>query len=94
MIIDFYVAYSDDIVPKILERELPDGVCVSLYDEQTRTGKKNAWALKSEWGARENPFILVTVDGKPNKAFYSEAEKDVVLTALNYLKNELLAGVV
>lgn len=90
MNIEILVAYDDDLIPKILEKEIPDGICVSLYDENTRTGKKNAWALKNEWGARETPFVLVTVDGKPNKAFYSEAEKDVILTTLKYVKDELL----
>lgn len=87
--IELFVAYDDDIVPKILEKELPQGICVTLCDETTRTGKKNAWALKNEWGARETPFILLTVNGVPRQAFYSETKQDVVLNALNYLKNEL-----
>lgn len=86
--IEVEVTYEDNIVPAILEREFPEGLCLKLYDECTRTGKKEAWSLKSEWGARESPFALVTIDGKPIKAFYSEASKDVINDLLTYL-NEL-----
>lgn len=89
MNINLFVTYEDDIVPKILERELPDGICVDFYDETTRTGKKNAWALKNDWGARLSPFVLITVDGKPSKVFYSEAEKDVIATTLDFIKQEM-----
>ena len=67
-----------------LEKELPDGVYLHLYNECTRTGKKEGWALKSEWGARQSPFALITVDGTPKKAFYSEAG-DVIVELLKYL---------
>ena len=87
MNIDLFVSYTDSLVPQILEKELPDGVYVHLYDECTRTGKKEGWALKSEWCAKDSPFALITVDGTPKKAFYSEAE-DVMVSLLNYLKNE------
>lgn len=87
MNIDIYVAYDDSNIPKILEKELPDGMFIHLYDENTRTGKKEAWALKSEWGARLSPFVLVTEDGNPKKAFYTEAG-DVIVELLKYLKNE------
>lgn len=87
MNIDLFIAYEDNSVPQILEKELPDGVYLHLYNECTRTGKKEGWALKSEWGARQSPFALITVDGTPKKAFYSEAG-DVIVELLKYLKNE------
>jgi hypothetical protein len=87
MNVDLFISYLDSKVPKILEKELPDGVLVHMYDETTRTGKKEGWALKSEWGAKESPFALVAFDGIPKKAFYTEAE-DVIVSLLKYLKNE------
>lgn len=84
MNIDVEIAFTDDVILKLLEKSVPDGVCMSFYDECNRDGKKRAWALKSEWGAKESPFALVTIDGKPTKAFYTEAG-NVAKDLINYL---------
>lgn len=82
---DVYVTFEDKIIPEILYKAELDGIFIHLYDECTRTGKKEAWALKSEWGAKQSPFALVCQDGKPVKAFYSEADNDVINTLIKFL---------
>lgn len=39
--------------------------------------KKKAWSLKSHWGAKLDPFIIIMDEDKPIKAFYSEAENSI-----------------
>jgi len=76
------MTYSDDsqILP------LKDYENVTLIDIRTRKGKKEAWALKGHWGAKLDPFAIVTKGDKPIKAFYSEAD-NVVEELIKYLNN-------
>lgn len=46
---------------------------IETIDEGSRKEKKKAYALKSEWGAKETPFAVVMDGDKVIKAFYSEA---------------------
>lgn len=54
----------------------------------TKKGKKNGWSLKNYWGARLDPFALVTKDDKPIKVFYSEAT-DVINDLNIYLHGKI-----
>ena len=44
---------------KVLSRESPSGYYFSFLDLDSKLCRADAFALKSEWGAREDPFALV-----------------------------------
>lgn len=80
--IDISVTYNDESQIANL-KDIPR---IRLIDSRSKKGKKEAWALKSHWGAKLDPFILIIKGDKPIKAFYSEAE-DAVESLINYLNN-------
>ena len=77
------ITYSDE---SILSR-IPKSENITLLDVETLKGKKEAFKLKSHWGARLDPFILLEDNGKAIKAFYSEAG-NAVEDFLKYIQNE------
>ena len=48
----------------------------TIFDERYKKGKKEAWALKNQYAAQQNPFIEIKIDGKYYTAIYSEATQD------------------
>lgn len=77
------VVYND---PKQIE-PIKDIDGCQFIDILTKKGKKEGWAVKSHWGAKLDPFILIEDNGKVTKAFYSEAG-DAISEFLNYVKHE------
>lgn len=78
---------TDKDLRKLMTMETKANPYLTIYDERYREDKKKAWALKSEYGARENPFILVNKDGQFAKVFYHEATEKVIDELINYLNN-------
>ena len=66
-----------------------------VFDERYKKGKKDAWALKNQYGAQLNPFIEIKVNGKFYQMIYSEAvsepikELEKALKKLNKIKDTL-----
>ena len=77
------VVYND---PKQIE-SIKDIDGCQFIDIVTKKGKKDGWAVKSHWGAKLDPFILIEDNGKAIKAFYSEAG-NAVEDFLKYIQNE------
>lgn len=84
---DVYIVYNNDDTLKKLGDTLEVSPFFIFIDERSKKGKKEAHSLKTEWGARETPFALCLINGKPVKAFYSEAE-DVVTNLVKYLNSK------
>jgi len=79
-----FITYDEDDQIK----ELTNYSDIQLIDSRTKKGKKEAWKLKSHWGAKIDPFVLVTNnENVPIKAFYSEAGNSI-FNLINYLDNE------
>ena len=57
-----------------------------FVDSLARKSKKEAWRIKSYYGAKLDPFAVILDDEKPIKAFYTEAE-DVIDSLTKYLNN-------
>ena len=51
-----------------------------------KKSKKEAWRIKSYYGAKLDPFAVILDDEKPIKAFYTEAE-DVINSLIKYLNS-------
>jgi len=71
---------------KVLSRESPSGYYFSFLDSGSMLCRADAYALKSEWGAREDPFALVKDKDKVLRCFYSEKSSNVVDEALDFIK--------
>lgn len=73
---------------KELQSEFPQYE-ITLIDSETKKGKKTAFSLKSHWGARLEPFaIVLTEDNRGIKAFYSEADKNVINSLKKFLNDQ------
>lgn len=72
---------------KVLSRESPSGYYFSFLDLGSMLCRADAYALKSEWGARKDPFALVKDKDKVLRCFYSEEGKDVIDEALNFIES-------
>ena len=57
-----------------------------FVDSLATKSKKEAWRVKSYYGAKLDPFAVILDDKKPIKAFYTEAE-DVIDSLIKYLNN-------
>ena len=57
-----------------------------FVDSLAKKSKKEAWRIKSYYGAKLDPFAVILDDEKPIKAFYTEVE-DVIDSLIKYLNN-------
>ena len=58
------------------------------YDMLTKSGKSKGWKLKNEWGAKKDPFILVSIEDKVLKCFYSESNSDIISELEEWFKEK------
>ena len=79
------IIYSDYKQVEKVKDEVKTPLTFNFIDITSKKGKKDGWAIKSYWGAKLDPFILIVKDGTPVKAFYSEDKKDPVDEAIKYL---------
>ena len=71
---------------KVLNSDIIDKFYFSFIDSNSAYTKKEAYALKSDWGARKEPFILVKHKDKVLRCFYSEESNKVIDNALQFIK--------
>nr|DAN43780.1 MAG TPA: hypothetical protein [Caudoviricetes sp.] len=69
---------------RILDANL-QGIFLELYDEGSYKEKKQAYKLKASCGARMTPFVAVYEGDELIKAFYTEADDDVLKSLIKYL---------
>ena len=62
-----------------------NGVFVEIYDEGSYKEKKQAYKLKSSCGARKTPFAAVFDRDELIKAFYTEADSNIIKSLTEYL---------
>lgn len=62
-------------------------IFVQYIDFNTKNGRKEAYQIKSNWGARLNPFVVIQEEEKIIKVFYSE-ESNAIQQLINYLNND------
>lgn len=79
------IVYSDEAQLKNVRDFIKESLTFTFLDTTTSKGKKKGWALKSHWGAKLDPFVVITEDKIPKKVFYSEDKKDPVEEAIKYL---------
>lgn len=84
--IDVFIVHNDPSTEKrIKEANIKTSPFIHFIDEGTLKGKKEAFKLKGAWGARMTPFAAIFEGEKIIKAFYSEADEDVIKSLIDYL---------
>ena len=85
--IDVYIVHNDDnIKKKIGDSNIKESPFFHFIDDRTRKGKTEAFKLKSHWAAKLTPFVIIMEGDKAVKAFYSEADNDVISSLIKYLE--------
>lgn len=83
------VAYNDNSqeLVKQLEKELAvfNDLEFKSYHEELFKERNKAFKLKGAYGTRLCPFALLSIDGKPVKAFYSEMDQCTFTNIINSL---------
>ena len=87
MTTDIIIIHNDPSF-NISSLNFPFPVYVTIYDTGTKHGKKKGWEIKSEWSAREDPFIICYENNKPQKCFYSEADNNIYKSLIEYLNEQ------
>jgi hypothetical protein len=59
-------------------------IFVEYINSNTKNGKKKAYQIKSEWGAKLEPFVVVTENNEIVKTFYSE-ESNAIQQLISWL---------
>lgn len=86
--IEVSIVYSDEKQIEKVREFNNDSLTFNFIDITTKKGKKDGWALKNYFGAKLDPFAVVSRDNKPVKAFYSEAES-VIDNLISYLNGKI-----
>jgi len=71
---------------RIVESEIVDNFYFTFIDSNSLYTKKLAYTIKSEWGARLEPFIIIKDKDKILRCFYSEKSDMVIDEALDFIK--------
>ena len=83
---DVIVVYSDKNQLDRIGVYLEVSPIFHFVDSLAKKSKKEAWRIKSYYGAKLDPFAVILDDEKPVRAFYTEAE-DVIDSLIKYLNN-------
>ena len=71
---------------KVMESEVSN-FYFHFVDSNSALMKKEAYTIKTDWGARKEPFALVKAQDKVLRCFYSEEGNNVIDKALEFVKN-------
>lgn len=90
MITEVVLVYND---PNQLERIKGESFNGSPFftfiDESSLKSRKKAFKVKNHFAARATPFAAVYDGDKPIKAFYTEADSDIIKSLITYLNENL-----
>lgn len=82
---EIIAVYSDSKFIEDLQENLNNIIPIESYSENIFSEKKKAIMIKSSWGSRQSPFVLIKDDGKAIKAFYSEDNSCTLENILSYV---------
>lgn len=85
-----YVVYNDDETINKIGDALKVSPIFHFIDYRTKKGKKDAWKIMNYVAAREVPFAIVYDDDKIVKAFYTEADNNIIKSLIEFLNENCL----
>ena len=64
-------------------------IFIHYIDFNTVEGRKEAYKIKSHWGAKKNPFVVLTEGDNVVDVFYSEKDNAInqLINCINECKN-------
>lgn len=71
---------------KVIESGIVDKFYFKFIDSNSAYTKKDAYALKTDWGAKKEPFCMVKEKDNVLRCFYSEESNKVIDDALEFIK--------
>lgn len=71
----------------ILKSPTVDRFYFTFVDSNSAYTKKEAYTLKTDWGAKKEPFCIVKEKDKVLRCFYSESSNKVLDDALEFIKS-------
>lgn len=77
------IAYNNEQFLKDLKERT--NLKIIAFNENIYSEKKKAIMLKSSWGTKQSPFVLLLDDSNPIKAFYSDNNECTVHNIITYL---------
>lgn len=87
MVTDIYVIYNNDSQLERLNKGAYALVTSAYFHfiKDTEKNKKDVWHIKNIFASKLSPFVGLFDGETPIKAFYSEADKDVIGSLIKYL---------
>lgn len=73
-------------VEQVLDSNIADRFYFTFIDSNSAYTKKDAYALKTDWGAKKEPFCMVKEKDKVLRCFYSEESNKVIDDTLQFIK--------
>lgn len=87
---DIYLVYSDlNDRKRFEEADINSSPFVHYIDIETKEGKSKGYKIKSEFGARLNPFAVLYDGESPIKAYYTEDSKNIINDLIKDLCNDV-----
>jgi hypothetical protein len=87
MVSDVYLIYNDDTqLKKVKNYPFDNSYFFHFIDDRTRQGRKDAWKIKGGFSAKLSPFAVCYDKNRPIKAFYTEADSNIIESLIDFLK--------
>lgn len=83
------ILVSSDLndVEQVIKSNTADRFYFTFIDSNSAYTKKDAYALKTDWGAKKEPFCMVKEKDNVLRCFYSESSDKVLDEALEFIKS-------
>ena len=83
------ILISSDLndVEQVLKSNTADKFYFTFVDSNSAYTKKDAYTLKTDWGAKKEPFCMVKEKDNVLRCFYSEESNKVIDNALEFIKS-------
>lgn len=85
----YLVTKNPEDKERLIKEESSKSMYLTVYNMNTASGKKDGLKLKSYYGAKKDPFIVVLKQETEPKCFYTEASDDVVGDFLNWFNGTM-----
>ena len=72
---------------ELIDSKFP--IFIHYINFNTVKGRKEAYRIKSEWGAKMNPFVVIEHDSSETlpQVFYTESGSNAIQQLINYLND-------
>ena len=80
---DIYIVFDNIDDLNLLEDAIDSNYFLHYWNINKHNDRSKAFKFKGEWGAKQNPFVLISENDKVIKAYYSETGDNAVKQFIN-----------